>query len=147
MMRTVAHYRELWQLFCHEVDDPVPFYTRMASDVADVVEERYGPVRGLRLADLAAKYEREAAKSAVFADNIERVVARTRRHVEAVRTRPRRGVLGVIRHQRRDRRLSSRSMMRLNTGRSIVPPDTLSSCGCMTIWTPPRSPQARMAAS
>jgi hypothetical protein len=39
------------------------------------------------------------------------------------------------------------SMIELKTGRSIVPPDTSSSCGSMTTWTPLRSAHSRIARS
>jgi hypothetical protein len=39
------------------------------------------------------------------------------------------------------------SMIAPNTGRFIVPPETFSSCGSMTTWTPLRSDQDLIACS
>ena len=47
-----ARYREYWELFRNEQTEPEPFYRRMAADTADALEERHGPVAGLRIVDL-----------------------------------------------------------------------------------------------
>jgi SAM-dependent methyltransferase len=43
---------ELWRLFRNEVEDPEPFYTRLAADAAADLERRHGPLAGQRVIDL-----------------------------------------------------------------------------------------------
>jgi SAM-dependent methyltransferase len=48
----LAHYREYWELFRNEQTDPEPFYRRMASDNADMLEQRHGLFSGRKVLDL-----------------------------------------------------------------------------------------------
>ncbi|MEI6447677.1 MAG: class I SAM-dependent methyltransferase [Actinomycetes bacterium] len=48
----LSRYREYWTLFRNEQTDPDPFYRRMASDTADLLEARHGSVAGQRILDL-----------------------------------------------------------------------------------------------
>jgi SAM-dependent methyltransferase len=43
---------ELWRLFRNEVEDPGPFYTRLAADAAADLEAWHGPLAGQRILDL-----------------------------------------------------------------------------------------------
>ena len=49
---SIARYREYWELFRNEQTDPEPFYTRIASDTADVLEARHGKVDAKKILDL-----------------------------------------------------------------------------------------------
>ena len=48
----LSKYREYWDLFRNEQTDPEPFYTRIASDTSDSLEERHGKVAGQEILDL-----------------------------------------------------------------------------------------------
>lgn len=42
----------LWRRFRNEREDPAPFYRLLAAELADALERRHGPLRGLRILDL-----------------------------------------------------------------------------------------------
>jgi SAM-dependent methyltransferase len=48
----VARARELWRLFRNEREDPEPFYTWLADELAAGLERRHGPLAGRTLLDL-----------------------------------------------------------------------------------------------
>jgi SAM-dependent methyltransferase len=48
----IARVRELWRLFRNERDDPEPFYTWLAEELAADLERRHGPLAGRTLLDL-----------------------------------------------------------------------------------------------
>jgi SAM-dependent methyltransferase/predicted O-methyltransferase YrrM len=48
----IARVRELWRLFRNEREDPQPFYTWLAEELASDLERRHGPLKGCTLLDL-----------------------------------------------------------------------------------------------
>jgi glycosyltransferase involved in cell wall biosynthesis/SAM-dependent methyltransferase len=48
----LARVRELWRLFRNERDDPEPFYTWLADELAADLDRRHGPLAGQHLLDL-----------------------------------------------------------------------------------------------
>jgi SAM-dependent methyltransferase/predicted O-methyltransferase YrrM len=48
----IARVRELWRLFRNEREDPEPFYTWLAEELADDLERRHGSFAGRTLLDL-----------------------------------------------------------------------------------------------
>lgn len=48
----IARVRELWRLFRNEREDPEPFYTWLAEELAADLERRHGPLAGRTLLDL-----------------------------------------------------------------------------------------------
>ncbi len=48
----LSKYREYWELFRNEQTDPEPFYTRIASDTSDSLEDRHGKLTGREILDL-----------------------------------------------------------------------------------------------
>lgn len=50
--RGAARIRTLWRLFREERENPEPFYSFLATEAVDDLEDRYGPLRGQRIADL-----------------------------------------------------------------------------------------------
>jgi len=50
--RGLRRVRTLWRLFRREKSDPAPFYRLLAAELADQLDERYGPLAGQKLVDL-----------------------------------------------------------------------------------------------
>jgi SAM-dependent methyltransferase len=48
----VARLRQLWRLWRNERDDPEPFYSVLAREVATELDERYGPLEGQKVLDM-----------------------------------------------------------------------------------------------
>jgi glycosyltransferase involved in cell wall biosynthesis/SAM-dependent methyltransferase len=48
----IARVRELWRLFRNEREDPEPFYSWLAAELAEDLDRRHGPLAGQRLLDL-----------------------------------------------------------------------------------------------
>src|SRR4051812_35788266 len=48
----VARLQQLWRLWRNERDDPEPFYSVLAREVATQLDRRYGPLEGRKVLDM-----------------------------------------------------------------------------------------------